>query len=61
MVGGGAFHDAAADFGAAGEADLGDVGVLDEALADDGSFADDDVEDSFGDAGLECELGEAER
>ena len=58
---GSAFHDAAADLGAAGEADLGDVGVLDEPSADDGALADDDVEDAFGDAGLEGELGEPER
>src|SRR5581483_9186645 len=56
-----AFHDAAADLGASGEPDLGDVRMLDEPLADDGSLADDDVEDAFGDARLEGEVGEAER
>ena len=35
--------------------------MVDEPLADDGAFADDDVQDAFGDAGLECELGEPER
>ena len=35
---GGAFHHAAADLGAAGEADLRDVGMLDEPLADDGAL-----------------------
>ena len=50
---GGAAHDSDADLGRAGEADLGDVGVLDEPLADDGAFADEDVHDAFGDAGFE--------
>ena len=35
--------------------------MLDEPLADDGALADEDVEDAFGDAGLERELGEPER
>src|SRR5581483_5010091 len=55
----GALHDAPANLRAAREADLGDVRVLDEALADDGPLADEDVEDAFGDPGLERELGEA--
>src|SRR5439155_2994721 len=42
-------------------ADLGDVRMLDEPSADDGALADDDVDDAFGDAGLEGELGEPER
>ena len=58
---GGAFHHGAADLGRAGEADLRDVGMLDEALADDRALADDDVEHALGDPGLERELGEPER
>ena len=51
----------AADLGRAGEADLRDVGMLDEPLADDRALADDDVDDALGDAGLERQLGEPER
>ena len=35
--------------------------MLDEPLPDDGALADDDVDDAFGDAGFEDELGEPER
>ena len=56
---GGARHDPLPDLGRAGEADLGDVRMLDEPLADDRSLADDDVQDAFRDAGLERELAEA--
>ena len=55
-----AAHDVLADRGRPGEADLGDVGMVDQPLAGRRSVADDDVEDALGDAGLERQLGEAE-
>ena len=55
-----AFHDGTADLGRAGEADLRDVRVLDQPPADDRALAGDDVEDAFGDAGFQRQLGEAE-
>ena len=57
---GGALHHAAADLGRAGEADLGDVGMLDQTLADLGALADDDLDDAFRNARLEAELGQAQ-
>ena len=54
IVAGGALHHAPADLGRAGEADLRDVGVLDEPLPDDRALADDDVDDALGDARLEA-------
>ncbi len=58
---GGAFHHPAADLRRAGEADLGDVRVRDQALAGHRTGADDDVDDALGDARLQRELGEAQR
>ena len=54
-------HDPLAHLGAAGEDDLADVGVVDEALADDRPLARHDLEHALGDAGLERELAEADR
>ena len=59
IVAGGALHDPSPDLGRAGEADLRHVGVLDQALADDGALAGDDVHDALGDSGLEHELARA--
>src|SRR6266567_3828475 len=56
---GGALHDPAADLGRAREADLGDVGVGDQALTDDRTGPDDHIEHAFGKACVERELGEA--
>ena len=53
-------HDLAADLGRAGEADLADGGVLDEAATDLGARAGDDLQDPLGDPRLHGELGQAE-
>ncbi len=58
---GSTLHDGAADLGRAGETDLGDRGMLDQALADDAAGPDDDVDDAFRDARLESQLREPER
>ena len=56
-----AAHHLLPDLGRAGEADLGDVGVLDQPLPDDRALADDDVDDALGEAGLEREVAEPDR
>ena len=56
-----AAHDRLPHLGRAGEADLRDVGVLDEPLPDDRALAGDDVDDALRDARLERELGEPQR
>ena len=54
-------HHLAADLRRAGEPDLGHVRVLHEPAADDRALADEHVDDAFRDAGVEDELGQAER
>src|SRR5206468_808948 len=49
------------DFGRPCERDLRDVGVLHEALADQASRADDDVQNALWQAGLEGDLAELDR
>ena len=56
-----ALHHRAPDLGRAGEADLRHVRVLDQAAADDGALADEDVDDALRDPGLEHELGQPQR
>jgi hypothetical protein len=46
-------HDALADIGAAGEADLGDVRVLDQTPPRHGTRPDDDLEHTGRESGLE--------
>ena len=53
-------HDVLADRRRPGEADLGDVRMVDQPLPGRRPVADHDVEDAFGDAGLERQLGEAD-
>ena len=48
-----ALHHAASDFGRAGEPDLRDVGMLDEALSDHAARPDDHVDHAFGNPRLE--------
>ncbi len=54
-------HDLPADLGRPGEADLGDVGVLDQAIAHHPPGAHHHVDHPLGDARLEYELREAQR
>src|SRR4051794_5032211 len=54
-------RDRAPALGRAGERDLGDVGVLDEARSDRRAGADDHVDHALGEARLERELLEAQR
>ena len=61
IVAGGAAHHLLPDLGRAGEADLGDVGMLDQPLPDDRARADDDVDDALREPRLERELAEPQR
>ena len=56
-----AAHHLLPDLGRPGEADLGDVRMLDQPRADDGALAREDVDDALRNAGLERELAEPDR
>src|ERR687888_2156358 len=54
---GGALGDSPADSGAAGEGDLGNVGMVDDALPRGMAISGDDVDNAFGKTDLRYQLG----